>query len=363
MAVSAVVAAALLVALWLPWSTGACTSHNSNTTLRDWMSRLSDAALNRGFKNLVLPGSHDSATHTIQFNATPAMQDSVYQLLLDAALDPLTGELVAAPIRELTVTQRGAIAEQLSCGVRALDLRVLYNANLSASFEECLFFSHSFAAVPVVATLLDIAAFLESAPREILVIQLASDWEHRLQTEPVFSQILAVVEGVLGSWLVPRNDTGNFENLTPALLLESGHRVFLTSDASLFNASSHPLIWPSAAVNSFWPNGQTVNASMLLIDDYLANQMPSNNSGELNLIFFTVTPSDASIVEDVIDHLGNLTNMTSLRDYARDMRRPTLEALGKYVARNDAKISIVSVDWPDYELISFVVSLNGVALT
>lgn len=102
---------------------------------------------------------------------------------------------------------------------------------------------------------------------------------------------------------------------------------------------------------------QTVNESMTAIYSYMAT-MPEGNDEQLNLIFFTVTPSDESIVINVIEHLGNLTNTTSLRDYARGMRPPTMTALTAAFTEEHKKINIVSVDWPTDELVAFVIGLN-----
>jgi hypothetical protein len=86
--------------------------------------------------------------------------------------------------------------------------------------------------------------------------------------------------------------------------------------------------------------------------------MPQDVATQLNLIFFTVTPDDASIISDIIAHLGNLTNTTSLRDFARAIRPPTIEILQHAVRQEHLPVNIVSVDWPNSDLIQYVVECN-----
>lgn len=343
------------------------TTPSSNSS--DWMAYLPPNVRSGPLKHLVLPGSHDSATCTLDIAATPPMQDSIYQVLLDLLADPLTALIADAPIHDLTLTQRGMIAPfQLDSGIRAFDLRVLYNPDNLQRGVDPFFFSHSFAAVPMNETLRGIASFLSQHVGEVIVVQLSVDWEHRNETLPVLPTVVRIVQDILGSWLVPVPASSStlrsyFAGVSLDDLVSANQRVLFSLDESTFNTTAYTGIWDASAVNTFWPNGQTVNESMTTIVDYLYGNdpnttMPNDNDGQLNLVFFTITPSDASIVENVLDHIWNLTNVTSLRDYAQDMRPPTLAMLAKAVGVDKKRISIVSIDWPDQEMISTIIALN-----
>jgi hypothetical protein len=342
----------------------------TNESTADWMANLPISVRTAALKHLIVPGSHDSATYTLDIAATPPMQGSIYQVLLDLLADPLTALIADAPIHDLTLTQRGMIAPfQLESGIRALDLRVLYNpANVQQSLDP-FFFSHSFAAVPMNETLRGVASFLTAHAGEVIIVQLSVDWEHRNQTLPHLPTVMGIVRDILGEWLVPVpvENTSTYANFfvetSLATLVDAGHRVLFSLDETSVDVRSFPGIWNASAVNTFWPNGQTANMSMSTIDAYLygadpSNTMPENNNDQLNLVFFTITPSDASIVQNVLDHIWNLTNVTSLRDYAQEMRAPTLSALAKAVGVDKKRISIVSIDWPDAEMISAIIALN-----
>lgn len=345
------------------------SSYTTIINTSSWMANLPLSVRTAPLKHLIVPGSHDSATYTLDIAATPPMQGAIYQVLLDLLADPLTALIADAPIHDLTLTQRGMIAPfQLESGIRAFDLRVLYNpANVQLGLDP-YFFSHSFAAVPMNETLRGIASFLSSHLGEVIIVQLSVDWEHRNQTMPQLPTVMSIVRDVLGEWLVPvptsTNDYANyFVDTSLVNLVEAGTRVLFSLDESSVNVSAFPGIWNASAVNTFWPNGQTANMSMTTIYEYLYGTdpnttMPENNNDQLNLVFFTITPSDASIVQNVLDHIWNLTNVTSLRDYAQEMRLPTLATLAKAVGEEKKRINIVSIDWPDAEMISAIIALN-----
>ena len=367
-------------------NTTACL-HYRGRCEADWMGELPLSVRSLPLWDVILPASHDSAAHTLNFSATPSIRGpgkEVFQVLLDLARDQRTSALVAGPIEALTVTQPLSIAAQLEQGVRALDFRVLYNRT-SGSF----FFSHTYAAVDMRSGLDALAAFLRRHPTEVLVVQLSADYQHRPQVLPLLDHVLGNVTEALGEWLMPFNASADFaaEGMSLERLASNDRRVLFVCGES-FNATAPygPWVWPSGTVTSFWPNAQTVNASMSRIVEYLNGTsqhdagalgtphdatalargyppnrrlaIPVNNTNQLNLVFFTLTPDVQSIVADVLEHLGNLTNMTSLRDYADWMRPPTEAALETFVGRMNRPLHLVSVDWPTDDLVGLVIGLN-----
>ena len=335
---------------------GNCTLYRTGVCQADWMGQLPANIRRKPLKYFTLPGSHDSATHRIDFNATPPMSGSgneVYQILLDLALDPFTAPIVIEPILELTITQRLKIAEQLEQGIRAFDLRVLVNKTTNT-----MYFAHSFVAVPMIETVQAVATFLTHHPNEIIVIQVSPDWAHLSATVPLMPEILGNLTAILGKWMVPATDPiyTNFSALPLQTLMDQNKRIFLSCLAE-YSQKDFPTVWPGASVNNFWPNGQSVSESEGIINAYLEH-FPADNADQLNLIFFTVTPDDDSIVIDVLDHLGNLSNMTSLRDYARGIRPYTIATLQQAVGVEHKPINIVSVDWADDDLVGIIIGLN-----
>lgn len=220
-----------LAAWFLLFAAAACTT-SSNCTLytgrcqADWMGELPLSVQRAPFKDIIVVGSHDSATHRLDFTATPPMSGSIsndiFQILLELNLDPFTALIVGPPTLDLTVTQHVCIAEQLEQGIRALDLRVLYNGT-----SETFFFAHSFAAVPFIETLQGIADFMNKHPREIVTIQIAPDWPHRHTTEPVWTLVLGNVSKILGQWMVP--NLLQFQNFTQSRSSHSQTQAFVFS--------------------------------------------------------------------------------------------------------------------------------------
>src|SRR3989338_11679934 len=128
----------------------------------DWMANLNQSLQDRRLDQIKLLGTHDSAAALqLLFNETPPMERTPVLDLFKylAEIDPVAHQIVA----NLTFAQTLPIIEQLEQGIRALDLRILYDSN-STDFYLC----HSYATQKLEPVLEQIADFLSNHSGEVL---------------------------------------------------------------------------------------------------------------------------------------------------------------------------------------------------
>ncbi|MEI6805636.1 MAG: hypothetical protein WCK49_03915 [Myxococcaceae bacterium] len=294
----------------------------------------------RRIDQLMLLGSHDSAAYKLDLNHTTPMEKTpILNLLKDLAeIDPLIDQVV----KNQTLSQPLSIFEQLEQGIRALDFRFLYN-NITQNF----YLSHSYATVLMAPVFYEIQAFLNKHPGEFLVIQLENDYEHRESTGPYNAQAIQIVENALDAFLIPVTQNKSINNsMTLENLVRLNQRVLFNFNNKFPSNSTY--LWPQSIVNEYWPNGQTVNQSMSIIETYLP-ELKASAQGFLNLVFFTVTPDPESIFENLFKD--------SLFTWAAEIYPRAREFIASNLQRLSG-LSIVSVDAPSDAYVENVIQWN-----
>lgn len=292
------------------------------------MSQLPNATKQRRIDQIKLLGSHDSGAYKLDLNASTRMEKTpILNLFKDLAeVDPLIFQIVS----NLTLSQPLSVFEQLEQGVRAFDFRILYNQT-GGEF----YLSHSYATVPLEPVLFQIRQFLLEHTGEVLVIQMEDDYEHRQQTSPFNSQAALIVEKALGSFLIPVTPNQTLENL-----VKLNQRV-------LFGYTK---------VKEYWPDGQTVNQSLSIIETYLP-ELEKAGTGFLNLVFFTVTPNTALIFKNLIEDWTGANLPDSLLDWAARMNPRAIDFIKSNLQKLDG-LNLISVDAPSDAFVAEVISWN-----
>ena len=305
------------------------------------MAKLPEAVKQRRLDQIKLLGTHDSGAYQLDLNAsTPMEQTPILDLFKDLAeVDPVAYQV----LENLTLSQPLSIFEQLEQGVRALDLRILYN-NITQEF----YLSHSFATEKLIPVLYKIGYFLSQHPGEILVIVMADDYEHVEQTSPYNSEAAVIIQSAMGDFLIPVSSSGNItDNMTLNDLVAQNQRVLINFEN---------FFWPSGVLNQYWPNGQTANESMSVIETYLP-EFSKLGQNLLNLVFFTVTPDASSILKNLIADWTGKNFPDSLFDWAARMYPRALDFIALNLKKL-ADLNIISVDAPSDAYVQRVIDWN-----
>ncbi|XP_048963322.1 PI-PLC X domain-containing protein 1 isoform X3 [Canis lupus dingo] len=165
------------------------------TTNADWMSALCPLLWDVPLHHLSIPGSHDTMTYCLNKNSPISQTQSRLLQLLDKVLPCVTRPLVL----KWSTTQVLNVTEQLDAGVRYLDLRI---AHMLVGSEKNLHFVHMvYTTVLVEDTLTEISEWLESHPREVVILACRN---FEGMTEDLHEYLVACIKNIFGDMLCPR---------------------------------------------------------------------------------------------------------------------------------------------------------------
>ncbi|KAM7012898.1 PI-PLC X domain-containing protein 1 [Tautogolabrus adspersus] len=219
------------------------------SSCQDWMSALPEELWDIPLTHLAIPGSHDAMSYCLDINSPLVPSESDYFRLLDGLFYCFT----RPAIFKWATTQDKSIEEQLSMGVRFFDLRVAHKPKDSSSD---LYFTHViYTHLTVLETLSSVATWLESHPKEIVILACShfEGIDDRLHQAFIFS-----LKKLFGLKLCPRKDS------VPSLrsLWASGYQVILSYESQI--AARHRELWP--AIPYWWANKRTAQGVISYLD-------------------------------------------------------------------------------------------------
>uniref|UniRef100_A0A8I3NZ43 Phosphatidylinositol specific phospholipase C X domain containing 1 n=2 Tax=Canis lupus familiaris TaxID=9615 RepID=A0A8I3NZ43_CANLF len=229
------------------------------TTNADWMSALCPLLWDVPLHHLSIPGSHDTMTYCLNKNSPISQTQSRLLQLLDKVLPCVTRPLVL----KWSTTQVLNVTEQLDAGVRYLDLRI---AHMLVGSEKNLHFVHMvYTTVLVEDTLTEISEWLESHPREVVILACRN---FEGMTEDLHEYLVACIKNIFGDMLCPRGEVPTLRQLWAR-----GQQVIVSyEEASV--VSRHAELWPG--IPYWW--GDQVKAQELI--RYLERMKSCGRPGE-----------------------------------------------------------------------------------
>ncbi|CAK6956197.1 PI-PLC X domain-containing protein 1 [Scomber scombrus] len=207
---------------------------------QDWMSSLPEQLWDIPLTDLAIPGSHDAMSYCLDINSPLVRSESDFFRLLDGLFYCFT----RPAIFKWATTQDKIIEEQLSMGIRFFDLRIAHKPHDSS---DDLYFTHViYTHLTVLETLSSVATWLESHPKEIVILACShlEGIDDALHESFIFS-----LKKLFGSKLCPRKESV----LTLRSLWASGYQVLLSYDSQ--HAARHQELWP--AIPYWWANKHT----------------------------------------------------------------------------------------------------------
>lgn len=134
----------------------------------DWMHYLPEDAKNKPFQNILLPGTYNSVSNSIN-------------------LDDMTKYIESSEGKENNIT------DQLLYGIRYLDMSVFYDK----SDSEFYFTGYS-KLCRASEILLEIANFVKQHPDEYFILNINASWDNRYETRPHLKEFGKVIKEYLG---------------------------------------------------------------------------------------------------------------------------------------------------------------------
>ncbi|KAF4112312.1 PI-PLC X domain-containing protein 1 [Onychostoma macrolepis] len=203
----------------------------------DWMSCLQEKLWDVPLTHLSIPGSHDAMSYCLDITSPLLRSESDTFRLLDGVFCCFT----RPAIRRWATTQVQNIVEQLTAGIRYFDLRIAHK-QYDSSNE--LYFTHViYTHAMVIETLQTVASWLESHPKEIIILACShfEGLDYKMHEELIYS-----LKKIFGSKLCPHNEA----LLTLRSLWSSGYQVVLSYDDQ--SVSRHKELW--LAIPYLWAN-------------------------------------------------------------------------------------------------------------
>ncbi|KAM4629003.1 PI-PLC X domain-containing protein 1 [Polymixia lowei] len=222
--------------------------HNMNQNYEEWMSSLPEELWDIPISNLAIPGSHDAMSYCLDVNSPLVRSESDTFRLLDRLFYCLT----RPAIFRWATTQDKGIVEQLSMGIRFFDLRIARKPRDSSNY---LYFKHViYTHLTVLETLMSVAIWLESHPKEIIILA-CSHFEGL--SDKLHESFILSLKKLFGSKLCPQESV-----LTLRSLWASGHQVLLSYDSQ--SAARHRDLWPG--IPYWWANKPTAQGVISYLD-------------------------------------------------------------------------------------------------
>ncbi|CAH1243756.1 PLCXD3 [Branchiostoma lanceolatum] len=320
-----------------------------HTRLANWMADLPPNLYNAPLRNLAIPGTHDSASFYLDKTSdlSPG-EDPKIKSIIDALakLGQPFEQIGKDVVYNWAVTQNLCFTEQLNNGVRYFDLRVAMGKT-----DNSLYFVHGLYGSKVQSTLLEIAQWLISHPKEVVLL----DFQHLYSIDgtqidySTLKRLIAILKETFSSKLCPPSIVPNPVDVTLANLWDNQHqviaRVLYSYKNEMQQKSAERILWGSNVIDSPWRNTPDINTLMKFLDKQVRDESK----------FFV---SQAILTPDTDTIEGNLFG--SLKSVLATPVMPhILKWLnGKWSGSDHHGVNIVIADFVDRDFLLAVIVLN-----
>ncbi|MBM3469055.1 MAG: hypothetical protein FJX71_06465 [Alphaproteobacteria bacterium] len=315
-------------------------SEGTHAANADWMVEYAPHIENTPLKDIIIPGTHDSATYSLEDKFG---QNQDLPSKLNALKAVGVGFAITAIAKKWAMAQSRTIFQQLNDGNRYLDLRVIYRMSKNE-----FYMVHSLYGPSLSSVLRQIVAFASAHPKEIIIIKIG-DMRHMPEEKGgghtnLINQLRKAFEGRL----VPKSFG---TSVTPKKLWEQKKQIILIYDNPT-EAKKYDDVWDeSEYMESYWANEDNVEK----LNQKLSAHLELRNKDYANK--FYVVQSQLTANENTIKNGLNLTLDVprSLEDMAKMVREKFTEQLSIWKDKNP---NIIIVDFSDAQVAGEIIQLN-----
>ena len=297
-----------------------------------WMERLEESGIGeRSLLQLVIPGTHDSATCNISLDKDYA---SNAPPLLIKAKGIYDGKKLKDLVCRWAIAQERTISQQLEDGIRYLDLRVCFIKKSADEVGELLT-CHSVISDNMNDVLADIKAFAQLHPKEVIIV----DFNHFYDLdESAHVQLVQILVEFFDGMMIPSELSLRKTKLKQ--IWESGCNILVLYDKKKV-VREHSFLWSQNSIKSAWMNVADVGLLRSKLDAHLkfrkrvldkeATDPKRQYRKILHVTQGLVTPDTKMIAKSALG-----------------IKYKSLTALGKAVT--PAVIDWMTTDWKDLDL-------------
>ena len=236
----------------------------------NWMGRLYQDHPDTALRDIIIPGTHDSATYKIN-KKSPFPEGA-----------PGFFKIAPRTVANMSKTQKNDIYVQLLRGSRYLDLRV-------TDYKSKLYIVHGMLSVDLETVLKDIRKFSNLYPREIIIV------DFQKMPKPKFHQELhLLIQKYLGEFIYFRKMAPN--KLTFKHLWRRGRSLLPVMNSLDFPKKYHGYFNRSDFLRSDWANTTDENK---LKTELKKRFLEIQNTKKLHVGYFTLTPNSKFIAKGI----------------------------------------------------------------
>lgn len=314
-----------------------------------WMANLPEEIKNKKFNELLLPATHDSGAHKVDFsNPISTKSRALTAANIVCKIFPFIRKIIS----DWTVTQNYSIREQLEKGIRSFDFRISHNAD-----DNKFYISHTFNCIPVETALNEIEEFMRNHPGEAIIIHTKPDHPHRESMDKAHAdQFMSLLQAKLNDLLCPPNDQGTFdESKTLKKMVDSGKRILVTYDDQQLSREKFTFLWSAYWLTGTWDDTSDVNEMKRSLDQKITQY--TKDDKRMNAISFNLTTQVDDIKKYLISSLTPGQKQHTLRGLSDSIRRYMPTYFENHKNELD-KISQVVVDFATSDFVDLVVQEN-----
>jgi len=292
----------------------------------NWMGILYKDHSNILLSDIIIPGTHDSATYTIN-KKSPFPSDA-----------PKFFKAAKKTVAKMSKTQNKDIYTQLLRGNRYLDLRI-------TDYQNKLFIVHGMLGVELETVLKDIRKFTIKYPREIIIIDF-----QKMPKAEYFSMLHELVQKYLGDFLYFRKIDP--VKITFKHLWRNQRSILPVMDGDEFIKIYPRYFKRSAFLKSDWANTTKRN----ILEQKLKKFLEDQDLTKFHVGYLTLTPDTKYILKGIFSPKTNIYRLN------KEVFNSPGEWLPKW-KEEGIKLNIISVDFEaDSNLFETVLRLNKEAL-
>ena len=294
-----------------------------------WMEKLPKK---KKLKDLVIPGSHDSGTFSLDKNMEIGPDEP--------NLIRKFGKLVKPVVYNWSVTQSMTIYEQLRSGIRYLDLRVAYRTADKNSEIRVL---HGLFGWTIDQVLDEVNRFVANYPKEIVIL----DFNHFYKMDQAAHKTLADTLDASFSKIL-RAPGAQGPNVTLQEMWKKKENVIVIyNETDVVDA--HPHFWSPHFIHSPWPNTDDTNQLLEILKEQSEASSVSENTFQVTQAVLTPT------IKTISRHVT-----CTLKDVlASECNRQVTEWLKTLRGTTSHKFNIIIADFVELSgFIPTVISLN-----
>jgi hypothetical protein len=246
----------------------------------DWMASMSDIIGNKTLRNIVIPGTHDSGTHSISeisqmspdntLDATIAFLENIKEKIHNLFFNDVPDSKLKKIIAPWAKAQSKSILEQLESGIRYFDLRVLRRS------DGQMFIVHGMYSDNIDTVFSEIKSFTDNHPKEIIIL----DFNHLFHLQSNQEDLIAKINNSFSAKLIPATKT---VNATLNELWQSNKQIIALYDDNE-SVIKHQELWSQAAIFSPWPNKQDINNLKQSLQNILDGKLYNNKKQDFDCI-------------------------------------------------------------------------------